>query len=95
MAKPFVRTHFKILSLFISGGTEARNVEDAISVLNIGNDSKVDIHLEKRRKAAYNEFEQREMPRVKAENPGLRLSQLKQILRKEFQKSPDNPYNKR
>lgn len=46
-------------------------------------------------KAAYNEFEQREMPRVKAENPGLRLSQLKQILRKEFQKSPDNPYNKR
>lgn len=46
-------------------------------------------------KAAYTEFEQREMPRVKAENAGLRLSQLKQILRKEFQKSPDNPYNKR
>lgn len=46
-------------------------------------------------KAAYTEFEQREMLRVKVENPGLRLSQLKQILRKEFQKSPDNPYNKR
>lgn len=86
--------HIKFLHLFL-GGAEARNVEDAISVLNIGNDSKVDIHLEKRMKAAYTEFEQREMLRVKAENPGLRLSQLKQILRKEFQKSPDNPYNKR
>lgn len=46
-------------------------------------------------KAAYTEFEERELPRLKAENPNLRLSQLKQMLRKEWQKSPDNPLNMR
>lgn len=35
------------------------------------------------------------MPRLKAENPSLRQSQLKQMLRKEWQKSPENPLNQR
>ena len=33
------------------------------------------------------------MPELKAENPGLRLTQLKQLLSKEFDKSPENPKN--
>ena len=46
-------------------------------------------------KACYEEFESARLPQLKAENPNLRLSQLKQMLRKEWQKSPDNPLNKK
>lgn len=81
--------------LAAENAVEARCVDDALSVLNIGDDgSSVDKHPEKRMKAAYNEFEQRELPIIKQENPNLRLSQLKQILYKQWQKSPDNPMNK-
>ena len=55
----------------------------------------VDKHPEKRMKAAYEEFESVRLPQLKAENPNLRLSQLKQMLRKEWMKSPDNPLNKK
>ena len=55
----------------------------------------VDRHPEKRLKAAFTAFEEANMPRIKAENPTLRLSQLKQILRKEWMKSPENPLNQR
>lgn len=37
--------------------------------------------------------ENREMTRFKLENPGLRQSQLKQLIYKAFQKSPENPFN--
>jgi Protein of unknown function (DUF1014). len=53
----------------------------------------VDKHPEKRAKAAYEEFEQLRLPELKADNPSLRLSQLKQMLRKEWMKHPDNPFN--
>jgi hypothetical protein len=46
-------------------------------------------------KAAFTEFEEANMPRIKSENPTLRMSQLKQILRKEWMRSPENPLNKR
>jgi len=85
-------------TLKAEGGFEARNVEDAISVLSLGGGGTItpsEMHPEKRMKAAYTEFEERELPRLKEENPGLRLSQLKQILRKEWQKSPDNPFNQK
>eukprot|EP00112_Aurelia_sp_Birch-Aquarium-sp1_P011330 Seg2382.3 transcript_id=Seg2382.3/GoldUCD/mRNA.D3Y31 product="Coiled-coil domain-containing protein 124" protein_id=Seg2382.3/GoldUCD/D3Y31 len=76
------------------GVTEARNVEDAISVLSVkGDDAEIDKHPEKRMKAAYTAFEEENLPRLKAENPNLRLSQLKQLLRKEWIKSPSNPMN--
>ena len=55
----------------------------------------VDRHPEKRVKAAYQEFESKRLPILKTENPNLRLSQLKQMLKKEWQKSPDNPLNAR
>jgi hypothetical protein len=53
----------------------------------------VDRHPEKRLKAAFTAFEETNMPRVKSENPTLRMSQLKQILRKEWMRSPENPLN--
>lgn len=42
---------------------------------------------------AYKAFEERELPRLKDEYPGLRLGQLKQKLFKLWKKSPDNPMN--
>jgi hypothetical protein len=53
----------------------------------------IEKHPERRFKAALAAFEERELPRFKTENPGLRLSQLKDLMYKAFQKSPDNPFN--
>ncbi|XP_072947446.1 coiled-coil domain-containing protein 124 [Epargyreus clarus] len=74
-------------------GEVAQSVEEAISIL--GDKADVDRHPEKRIKAAYTAFEEVNLPRLKAENPTLRLSQLKQLLRKEWLKSPQNPVNQR
>lgn len=75
-------------------GDEARTVEDAIGVLSV-NEPKVDRHPERRVKAAYAAYEQENLPRLKQENPNMRLSQLKQMLKKDWMKSPENPLNQR
>ena len=74
-------------------GEEARTVETAINILNGTGTAAVEKHPEKRMKAAYEEFEKSRLPVLKVENPNLRLSQLKQLLRKEWMKSPQNPFN--
>ena len=68
----------------------ARTVDDAIDIFK---KEKVDKHPERRVKAAYESFKERRIVELKAENPTLRLSQLQQLLFKEFQKSPENPMN--
>ncbi|XP_016997203.2 coiled-coil domain-containing protein 124 [Drosophila takahashii] len=70
----------------------ASNIDEAIVVLSV-NDSEDDKHPEKRMRAAYKTFEANNLPRIKAENPSLRMSQWKQLLMKEWNKSPDNPFN--
>lgn len=55
----------------------------------------LDRHPERRMKAAYAAFEEANMARLKMENPNMRLSQLKQQLKKEWTKSPENPLNQR
>ena len=75
-------------------GASASSVSEAIKVLSIVQDEKVDKHPEKRMKAAYTEFEERRLEELKAENKSLKLSQLKQMIFKEWQKHPDNPLNK-
>lgn len=59
-----------------------------------GEKEAVDMHPEKRMRAAYLEFEEENLERLKKENPNMRLSQIKQLLKKEWQKSPKNPMNK-
>lgn len=73
-------------------GVDARNVDDAISALSESVPSG-DKHPERRMRAAYLQFEEANLPRLKAENPNMRLSQLKQVLKKEWMKSPTNPMN--
>ncbi|KAI8873764.1 DUF1014-domain-containing protein [Ramicandelaber brevisporus] len=53
----------------------------------------VDRHPERRMKAAFAEYEARRLPELRAEHKSLRLSQVKDILWKEWQKSPENPMN--
>ncbi|XP_071453219.1 coiled-coil domain-containing protein 124-like [Hetaerina americana] len=73
-------------------GKEARTVDEALSILSI-KEPEIDRHPEKRMKAAYSAFEEANLPRLKAEYSNMRLSQIKQILRKEWMKSPQNPMN--
>lgn len=76
------------------GSVEARTIEDAIAVLSTGPED-LDRHPERRMKAAFAAFEEVNMPRLKMENPNMRLSQLKQQLKKEWTKAPENPLNQR
>ncbi|XP_065222583.1 coiled-coil domain-containing protein 124-B [Planococcus citri] len=73
-------------------GEEARTVDEALRVLGAA-EKEIDKHPEKRMKAAFTAFEAENMERLKKEYPTLRLSQLKQMLRKEWMKSPANPLN--
>lgn len=76
------------------GSVEARTIEDAIAVLSTGPED-LDRHPERRMKAAFAAYEEANMPRLKKENPNMRLSQLKQQLKKEWTKAPENPLNQR
>jgi Coiled-coil domain-containing protein 124 /Oxs1 len=50
-------------------------------------------HPERRRKAAFKDYEERELVRMRMEKPGLKLSQYKEMVFKAWQKSPENPMN--
>lgn len=70
----------------------ATNIDEALAVLS-KDDPTEDKHPEKRMKAAYKSYEDAQLPILKADNPSLKLSQLKQIIFKNWQKSPENPMN--
>ncbi|XP_061831952.1 coiled-coil domain-containing protein 124 [Nerophis lumbriciformis] len=76
------------------GTAEARTIEDAIAVLSVVPED-LDRHPERRLKAAFTAYEETNMPRLKMENPNMRLSQLKQQLKKEWTKAPENPLNQK
>jgi len=69
------------------------NALDALSLTADANQLKVERHPERRFKAAYAQFEERRLPEIEQEHPGLRKNQRVEICRKEFERSPDNPFN--
>jgi len=82
----------------------ATGIDDALDLLEVVNAKSdkasvgqqaagIERHPERRFKAALEAYQERELPRLKDEHPGLRLQQYKDLLYKEFQKSPDNPFN--
>jgi hypothetical protein len=71
---------------------EARSVEEALSGLSVEGDGQ-DKHPEKRLKAAFIAYEQANLPLLRQENPGMKLSQYKEMLWKQWQKAPENPLN--
>lgn len=70
----------------------ARSIDEAISILDV-KEQEIDKHPEKRMKAAYLAFEEKMLKKLNIEKPTLTLSQKKQIIFKEWQKSAKNPFN--
>lgn len=83
----------------------ATGIDDALDMLemvnaktdkaSLGTDAakKVESHPERRFKAAFEAYLERELPEARKEHPGLRLQQYRDLLFKQFQKHPDNPFN--
>jgi len=75
----------------------ASGIDDALDALAIttsdGKTVTVDRHPERRYKAAYAAYKERRLPEVKEEHKGLRLNQMAELIKKEFDKHPDNPFN--
>ncbi|KAF5862379.1 hypothetical protein ETB97_011736 [Aspergillus alliaceus] len=73
----------------------ASGIDNALDALSLtGKDSsKIDRHPERRYKAAYAAYEARRMPEVEQETPGLRRQQRIELIKKEFEKSDENPFN--
>lgn len=66
---------------------------DALSLTKSANVKDIERHPERRFKAAITAYEEQRLPELRKENPGLRLNQMKELIRKEFEKSPLNPFN--
>ncbi|KAL2824091.1 hypothetical protein BDW59DRAFT_147810 [Aspergillus cavernicola] len=77
------------------GSLNATGIDNALDALSLTNKdtSKIDRHPERRYKAAYAAYEARRLPEVEDENPGLRRNQRVELVRKEFEKSEENPFN--
>ncbi|KAL1842878.1 hypothetical protein VTJ49DRAFT_3895 [Mycothermus thermophilus] len=71
------------------------NALDALSLTDKSDATKVDRHPERRFKAAYAAFEERRLKEMDADGSGagLRLNQKKERIKKEFERSPENPFN--
>ena len=71
------------------------NALDALSLTSESANTKIDKHPERRFKAAYAAFEQRRLEEMDADGSGqgLRQNQKKDKIRKEFEKSEENPFN--
>lgn len=92
---------------FSSGSSEpalnASGIDNALDALSLTNEKHagtgnsrtdgIDRHPERRYKAAYAAYEESRLPELKQEHPGLRLNQMKELIHKEFEKSPQNPFN--
>ena len=69
------------------------NALDALSLTSTNPSEKVDRHPERRFKAAYAAYEERRLPELEEEHKGLRRQQRVDLIRKEFERSPENPFN--
>jgi len=83
---------------------QATGLDDALDLLDVVNAKAdkasmgtaaagIERHPERRFKAAFEAYLEQELPEIRKEHPGLRLQQYRDLLFKQFQKSPDNPFN--
>lgn len=74
----------------------ASGIDNALDALSLANNSgandKVDRHPERRKAAAYAKFEERRLEEMQDEK-GLRRNQKVDQIRREFEKSDENPMN--
>ncbi|KAF3171301.1 hypothetical protein TWF225_005452 [Orbilia oligospora] len=82
-----------------SAALNASGIDNALDALSLtsgaASSASIDRHPERRFKAAYAAYEERRMAEGKAngEWDGLRQNQVKDRIRKEFEKSEENPFN--
>ncbi|KAA6410486.1 MAG: hypothetical protein FRX48_05908 [Lasallia pustulata] len=69
------------------------NALDALSLTSANPSDKVDRQPERRFKGAYAAYEARRLPELEEELKGLRRQQRIDVIRKEFERSPENPFN--
>ena len=69
---------------------EASGIEGALSVLDVASH---ELKKAPKFKAAFNPFSERETARIRAENAGLKKSQIQDMVWKLWLKSPENPKN--
>jgi hypothetical protein len=76
------------------GSLNATGIDNALDALSLAakDGDKIDRHPERRYKAAYAAYEERRLEEMKDEK-GLRRNQKVELIRKEFDKHPDNPKN--
>lgn len=72
------------------GDIQASGIDSALSAMSV---SKGDDHPEKRMKALHKAFEERMMPEMRKEFPGLKRSQYQEKIFNLWKKSPENPMN--
>ena len=66
----------------------ATGLDNALNMLGMEEKEK-----SKNLKVLFNEFSERETPKVRADNPGLKPSQVKERVFRAWEKSPENPKN--
>ena len=71
--------------------TGLKEASEQLARVNLASTTAADDHPERRLKAAHLAFEEKTIPMLKADNPGLKRSQLKELCFKQWQKSPENP----
>lgn len=77
----------------IAAQSNGSGMEAALDALNINSTGKKDEHPEKRMKALHMAFEERMMPEMKEDYPGLRKAQYQQKIFALWKKSSENPMN--
>lgn len=70
-------------------GSDGTNASGAGGAAGAGGSD--DAHPEKRMKASFARFKERELPLIKAEYPTLRMTQHLDMLKRKWDKSPENP----
>lgn len=71
---------------------DAHTIDQALDQLSL---ETVDKHPEKRVKAAWMKYVDDNLLRIKKENTGMKRTQHLNMLREEWKKAPENPFNQR
>jgi len=90
--------HAEVESYTATGIDNALDLLDVVTAkmdkASVGQQAaQIERHPERRFKPAFEAYLERELPNIKKEQPGLRLQQYRDLLYKQFQKSPENPFN--
>lgn len=100
-AKGIVMNHTDDLMIPINNRLEeddfegASGLDGAIGVLSMGGGGAGDEHPERRQKAMYNAYYDAQLPIMRQDHPGLKLSQYKERIFDAWKSSPENPQNQK